>query len=169
MFTELHAMAKAATLLITASAEGDQLRVSVTPTYPDGKMPAGAPTLRPLSVIGTPEELNADFAQALTIWVAPKRSILEQAEAAAGDADDAAPGKPAAKVVAKEPKAKPGRKTAAATPKADDAGTVGGPEMDGDQASVVEAPAAETPPPAAEPVAQSAPAAVVDTFTIDLF
>ncbi len=32
MFTELHAMATHATLLITACADGDQLRVSVTPT-----------------------------------------------------------------------------------------------------------------------------------------
>lgn len=182
MFKELHAMANDATLLITAKAEGDQLRVSVTPTYPDGKVPAGASPLRPLSVIASPEELDADFAAVLEFWRAPKRSLIEQAQAAAGDADDGASPKAAskpaeAKASAAQPKSKTSRK-----PKADAAAGSGapGPVADGEgegngdaetfaltgvESSADAAPAAE---PAAEP--EPAPdAAPVDTFTIDLF
>lgn len=183
MFNELHAMAKAATLLITASAEGDQLRVSVTPTYPDGKVPAGAALLRPLSVIGTPDELEADFTTALTIWRAPKRSIIEQAQAAADDEpDDNAGGKAAAKPAAdKSAKARPSRKpTAAAAPKADSAGQgaaestdVAGSSSDsaagalGGDEEASNSGAAPAEPPAAEPA--PAAEAVKDRFTIDLF
>ncbi|MFZ3286219.1 MAG: PRTRC system protein E [Telluria sp.] len=186
MFKELHAMATAATLLITASAEGDQLRISVTPTYPDGKVPAGVAPLRPLSLVGSPEELDADFATVLTFWQAPKRSLMEQAQAAADGAEDDAGAKATGKPAETKPKAKPGRKPGmAATQKADAAGPATGeagpgaePEVAGSQAGGDEVFAltgadsndAGTPaaPPASAPAPESgAPAA--DTFTIDLF
>lgn len=175
MFKQLHAMANAATLLITASAEGDQLRVSVTPTYPDGKVPAGASPLRPLSVIATPEELDADFAAVLAFWQAPKRSLIEQAQAAAGDGDEGASRKAAskpaeAKAPAAQPKSKPGRKTKA------DAATGSGADdevkgdSDAETFALSGAGTTSGAAPAAEPVAEPAPdAAPVDTFTIDLF
>lgn len=181
MFTELHAMAKAAMLLITATAEGDQLRVSVSPTYPDGKAPAGAVALRPLSLVGTPEELDADFGAALALWLTPpKRSIMEQAQAAAGqDADEAPAAKVATKTSSKpaETKAKrnAGRKTSPAAQSQDDAETKSDDEDQDDDAEtgaptatpVAEAPAAVDPAPVT-----TAPAPVVDVVdaqTLDLF
>lgn len=90
MFNDLHALAKSATLMIVITAEGDDLRVSVTPTQHD----KAAPTpLRPLSLLGTPDELDAGFTLALQTWRAPRMSILDQAKA---QADDATPTKPAA-------------------------------------------------------------------------
>lgn len=179
MFKELHAMAKAATLLITASAEGDQLRVSVTPTYPEGKVPAGAAPLRPLSVVGSPDELDADFAAVLAFWQAPapKKSLIEQAQSAAENADDGAQPKPAAKPAETKPKVKPGRKPGAAaaakpevTEQAGAGAAAGGAEEfaltpgETPADAAPEAPATD-PQPEPEPVA-SAP---VDKFTIDLF
>lgn len=165
MFTELHAMAKAAMLLITATAEGDQLRISISPTYPAGKAPAGATALRPLTLVGTPDELNADFAAALAVWqTPPKRSIIEQARAAAqDDADDAAPAKttaqPAAKVVEPKEKQKGGRKAKPADEPQGDASAQPGSDnavQDGDNATgETAAPAA----PAAPAVDDAAPAA----------
>jgi PRTRC genetic system protein E len=177
MFKELHAMAKDATLLITATAEGDQLRVSVTPIYPNGTN-ASAATLRPLSVIGSPEELDADFAAVLEFWKAPKRTLIEQAQAAAAgeDASEVVKGtsKPANAKPAEDakPKSKPGRKPktdASGAPgpagPADDANNNGGAEtfaLTGAESSDDETPVAEPEP---APVA----ATPVDKFTIDLF
>jgi PRTRC genetic system protein E len=103
MFTELHSLAQKSTLMIVVTAEGDQLRVNVTPANADRKE---KPALRPLSLIGTVEELDRDFAQALVIWQAPKKqSLLEQAAAAGddeeGDAGKAGPAKPASKQAVK--------------------------------------------------------------------
>jgi PRTRC genetic system protein E len=186
MFKELHAMAKDAMLLITATAEGDQLRVSVTPTYPDGKVPAGAAPLRPLSVIASPEELDADFAAVLAFWKTPtpKQTLLEQAQAAAGDGDDGAGSKPAdvqpkvriaAKPVDVQPKAKTSRKS-----KADDAAGAAAPgpaatgagkgEGSAESFALTGTESNTDAAPTVEPVAEPAPDAVpVDTFTIDLF
>jgi PRTRC genetic system protein E len=121
MFTELHAMAKAAMLLITATAEGDQLRISITPSYPDGKVPAGATALRPLAVVGTPDELNEDFAAVLNLWQAPKLSVLEQAQAQVAELDDdadtqKATGKAVTKASDAKSKTKSTRKSAPAAP-----------------------------------------------------
>jgi len=108
MFTQLHAMAQAAMLLITATADGDQLRISITPSYPDGKVPAGATALRPLSLVGTPDELNADFGAVLAMWQAPKRSILEQAQDQVDEQDDDADApKATSKATTKSSDAKP--------------------------------------------------------------
>lgn len=96
MFQDLHALAQGATLMIVVSSEGDDLRVSVTPTQNDKSIPT---PVRPLSLLGTPEELDAGFAIALQTWRAPRMSIVDQAKA---QANDEAPAKPAA---AAKPKA----------------------------------------------------------------
>lgn len=96
MFTALHALAKQATLMITIAPEGaDQLRVNVTPVPADSKAKASLPM--PLSLVATPAEFDADFATALATWHAPKRSLIEQAQAATGGAPGAAPALPAPK------------------------------------------------------------------------
>jgi PRTRC genetic system protein E len=107
MFTSLHALAKQATLMITIAAEGDdQLRVNVTPVPFDGKAKANLP--QPLSLVATAAEFDADFVAALSTWQAPKRSLVEQAQAATGTASSAAPALPAPKAAAKNDK--PGKK-----------------------------------------------------------
>lgn len=175
MFTELHAMAKAAMLLITATAEGDQLRISISPTYPDGKIPASGAALRPLSLVGTPNELDADFAAVLNLWQAPKRSVLEQAQAQVDEQADEVNTANSSGKVAKasdtKPKAKAGRKSAAAAaPQADtttqptDAAETAA-RAGGEDTSGAAAPDTSTDVPiAAEPVV-----AVADVYTIDLF
>lgn len=103
MFTSLHELAKQATLMITIAAEGDgQLRVNVTPVPFDTKAKANLP--QPLSLVASPAEFDADFTAALTTWHAPKRSLVEQAQAAAGGAPAAAPALPAPKASTKTDK-----------------------------------------------------------------
>jgi PRTRC genetic system protein E len=100
MFTTLHELAKKATLMITIATEGDgQLRVNVTPMPFDTKAKANLP--QPLSLLATPTEFDADFIAALSTWQAPKRSLLQQAQDAAGGAPAAAPTQPAPKSEAK--------------------------------------------------------------------
>lgn len=110
MFTSLHALAKQATLMITIAAEGDgQLRVNVTPMPFDDKAKSQLP--KPLSLLATPAEFDADFSAALATWQAPKRSLVQQAEDAAGDDEPVAPAAAAQKAPAKQDK--PGRKAPA--------------------------------------------------------
>lgn len=107
MFISLHELAKKATLMITIAAEGDdQMRVNVTPVPFDTKAKANLP--QPLSLVASPAEFDADFAAALLTWHAPKRSLIEQAQAAGG-APAAAPALPAPKSESKNEK--PGRKS----------------------------------------------------------
>ena len=102
MFTSLHELAKKATLMITIAAEGDeQLRVNVTPVPFDTKAKANLP--QPLSLVASPAEFDADFDAALLTWQAPKRSLIEQAQAAGG-APAAAPALPAPKCESKNDK-----------------------------------------------------------------
>lgn len=79
MFTELHQLAQAASLLISAAAEGDQLRVTInfSSTGKTGKTP------HPLVLVGTPEELDEGFAQAIAIYEPSALPLLDQARAAA--------------------------------------------------------------------------------------
>lgn len=153
MFTKLHALAQAATLMVVVAREGaDQLRVSVTPMKNDGK--ASGPELRPLSVVATPAELDAEFAEALAIWQAPRRSVLEQARDAAAEDDEAATGAGAPKKPA--PAKKPAVKAAArGTPAAKTTATPSG------EAQPLPVGEAEGGTPAGadgEPVASQAPA-----------
>lgn len=109
MFSTLHELAKQATLMITVAAEGDdQLRVNVTPMPFDMKAKSKLP--QPLSLLATPTEFDADFIAALSTWQAPKRTLIQQAQDAAGGAPAAAaPALPAPKADTKSEK--PGRKT----------------------------------------------------------
>lgn len=108
MFSTLHELAKQATLMITVAAEGDdQLRVNVTPMPFDTKAKSKLP--QPLSLLATPTEFDADFIAALSTWQAPKRTLIQQAQDAAGGAPAAAaPALPAPKADSKAEK--PGRK-----------------------------------------------------------
>lgn len=176
MFTELHSLARAASLLISVAAEGDALRVTVNaaPTTKNG------PAMHPLVLVGTPDELDAGFAQAIQIFEPSALPLLQQAEAAAiangnkgkgtpketakpsAKADTAAAGTPAKRGPGRPPK---NASTAAtdnkdATPPAENPGTgadegTAAPEVDPRQMSLVDAEAANgqgsTEPATAEP------------------
>lgn len=180
MFKALHALAQKATLMIVITAEGDELRVNVTPVHSGDK--AQAHELRPLSVLATADELETDFAEALSIWQAPKRSLLDQARDVVDDNGTATgnAGAGSKKTVAKKPaepkkKAPPAAKGSAPAQDGDETAAGAGSPA-GDAVPAVGAPAGEAAPapaPAADtPPADPAPAAdaeVVDTFTLDLF
>lgn len=101
MFTSLHAIAQQATLMITIAPEGaDQLRVNVTPMPFNDKAKAQLP--KPLSLLATPAEFDADFIAALEAWQAPKRSLIQQAQDAS--AEEPAPAVSAAKPAGKNEK-----------------------------------------------------------------
>ncbi|MBC7860317.1 MAG: PRTRC system protein E [Burkholderiaceae bacterium] len=168
MFTALHGLAQSATLMIVVAADGDQLRVSITPTATGDKTKPHA--LRPLSLLATPAELDADFAAALAIWQAPKRSLIEQAQAAAGEDPDEDAGESsngAATEPAAPKKEKPGRKKKADAPAnpgiaQGDAGAGPQPvELEGAEESKSNPEIAPPPAPAQPPAA--------DEFTLDLF
>lgn len=192
MFTSLHALAQAATLLVVITAEGaDQLRINVTPTRTDDKTKPHK--LRPLSLVGTPDELDEGFADALAEWQAPRRSLVEQARDAGGDEDGgAAPTAKASKANAAAPekkaesapaavKGKPGRKpkaTADAAPADAAGGDAAGADAGGGDAAAADAGGGDAagadaaPAGAASGAAPGAGAAgdpAADEFTLDLF
>ncbi|MFV8629829.1 PRTRC system protein E [Ralstonia pseudosolanacearum] len=185
MFAELHQLAQAAPLLVSITAEGDALRVTTSSTSTKNG------GLLPMVLIGTPDELDRDFAAAVQIYEPSALSILQQAQAAA--TANSAAGK--AKAIANEPpkasskgagttdappKRGPGRppkNASAAAAKAevtsqpeDDSEDTGAPEVDPRQMSLVTpetevAPAAtDTPPPAeASPQPSDMTPAVADS------
>lgn len=77
MFAALHTLAQAAPLLVSITAEGDALRVTTSCTSSKGG------GLLPMVLVGTPEELDRDFATAVQIYEPSALSILQQAQAAA--------------------------------------------------------------------------------------
>ncbi|MGT2453747.1 PRTRC system protein E [Cupriavidus basilensis] len=81
MFKALHQFAQASPLILTIVAEDDQLRVTLTPRLDASSTVKAAP--RPLSIVATPEELDADFATAIGIFAPGALSVLEQAEVVA--------------------------------------------------------------------------------------
>ena len=186
MFTDLHELTQTATLMIVVTSEGDQLRVSVTPTQAGDKTKPHA--LKPLSLLGTPTELDEYFGAALLAWQTPKKSLVEQAQDAANaeDSDDEdakkAPSAAKSKPAPKAEKGKPGPKkkgpvqTALA---ADDTSTPEGTAGKSDttegetEFALEPAPAGEpdatTTTEPASPPAAPAPAPVVDTKTLNLF
>nr|DAP68842.1 MAG TPA: PRTRC system protein E [Caudoviricetes sp.] len=85
MFAALHALAQKSTLMIVLSTEGDLLRLNIAPAPNDE---SEQPSIRPLSLLATPEELDRDLITALQIWQAPRKSLLEQAADAAAQPDD---------------------------------------------------------------------------------
>ncbi|MDR6447440.1 PRTRC genetic system protein E [Paraburkholderia terricola] len=114
LFASLHPLAKRTTLTLLITAEGDQLRVNVTPRANDDTK--GEKPLYPLSILATPEELDRDFAEAVSIYEPSTLSVLEQARvasAANGTADAVTKALPAPAATAK---GKGSRKRAAEQP-----------------------------------------------------
>lgn len=164
LFQSLHDLALVAPLNILISDEGGgQLRVNVTP-QPTKK----EQKLWPLSVAGTPAELDEQFAEAVAVYQPGALSILDQARAcaSANSSDD----KPTASAAPKADAAGAAEKRGRGRPpknKAPDSGDGGGdagqaPQADPRQTSILDdnaaagpaaadAPSADTPAPEAAP------------------
>ncbi|WP_051657050.1 PRTRC system protein E [Burkholderia cenocepacia] len=181
LFTSLHALAQISSInvLITTEGAANLLRVNVTP-LPNGK---GEKKLWPLSLVATPEELDAEFAAAVAAYEPGVLSLLDQAYAcAAANKSDAAPALPAPN--AGDATGTPGKRGRGRPPKAakaDDANNP--PSTDGANAGATdprqmriddagqpsdgsETPAAETPGPA-EPA--NAPQSQSTDAGVDLY
>ncbi|MEF2265377.1 PRTRC system protein E [Janthinobacterium sp. LS2A] len=194
MFTALHALTQSATLMIVVTAEGDDLRVSITPTQASDKTKAHK--LQPLSLVASPAEMDDGFAAAIQSWQAPKLSLQQQVEAANAAGADPVASTASSKAAPKEAgkRAGPGRpkKIEGSAPGGE--GTAGAAEKAGQQddtppsgndSSAGAAPGTATQdgaaPPAdaadAEekeeitlpPAGNPAITAAVDTVTLDLF
>jgi PRTRC genetic system protein E len=79
-FASLKPLADRATIVALITADGDLLRVNVSPQAVTGEKDS---TLHPLSLLASPEELDRDFAQAVALYKPTIMSVLEQAQAAA--------------------------------------------------------------------------------------
>lgn len=127
MWNPIYELAKTTALLLTISADAkaNQLVVTVTPR-PSGK---GEPALsQPLTLRGTPEELDSGFVDALTRYGTSYASLKETVEASLALMEEAkktaaAKATPAAKPAAAKPGAStkppvsaPAAKAATATP-----------------------------------------------------
>src|ERR1700738_542663 len=115
LFTTLFPLTKRAALTVLIVAEGDQLRVNVMPKSKDG---SEEKTIYPLSLLASPEELDRDFAEAVSIYEPGSQSVLDQARAAsaANNNGEAPKARPAPS------KGKGGRKRAAELPPPDASG-----------------------------------------------
>jgi PRTRC genetic system protein E len=111
LFASLYPLAQKTTLTLLITAEGDQLRVNVTPRANDDAK--GEKTLYPLSILAKPDELDRDFAAAVEIYEPSTLSVLDQARAASA-ANGNASTPPA--LPAPSSKGKGGRKRATETP-----------------------------------------------------
>ncbi|MBB6591176.1 PRTRC system protein E [Ralstonia solanacearum] len=156
MFAALHTLAQAAPLLVSITAEGDALRVTTSCTSSKGG------GLLPMVLVGTPEELDRDFATAVQIYEPSALSILQQAQAAATansttgkskaianePAKTSSKGTGAADAPAKRGPGRPPKNGGATAPKADapsstgnqsddDSENAGAPEIDPRQMSLV--------------------------------
>lgn len=193
MFTALHALTQSATLMIVVTAEGDDLRVSITPTQAGDKTKAHK--LQPLSLVASPAELDDGFAAAIQSWQAPKLSLQQQVEAANATGADSVTPPASSKAASKEAGKRPGpgrpKKNEAAAPGgegtagADKAGQLDDTLPTGNDAGAGAAPGAATQDDAASPAVatdievkieitqppagNTAITAAVDTVTLDLF
>lgn len=193
MFTALHALTQSATLMIVVTAEGDDLRVSITPTQAGDRTKAHK--LQPLSLIASPAELDDGFAAAIASWQAPKLSLQQQVEAANAAGADPVASTASSKAAPKEANKRqgPGRpkKNEVAAPGGD--GTTGAVDKAGQQddtlppgndaagAALGAATQNDATPPAGAadadekeeitlpPASDAAITAAVDTATLDLF
>ena len=104
MFTEIQQMMDDGVpfMTITIARENDALRVNFIPKA-SGE---GDITATPLSLLGTADELDADFIEAISSFRSTRKSIADQvaqskaeAEVLAKEADEKAKAKSAAKVV----------------------------------------------------------------------
>lgn len=169
LFASLHPLAQRTTLTLLITAEGDQLRVNVTPRANDDTK--GEKPLYPLSILATPDELDRDFAEAVSIYEPSTLSVLDQARAASAANGTVDAGTKAA-LPAPTTKGKGGRKRAAELPAptdaSDNAGNDAGdaPLADPRQTQIpgidpdVEPATAETPAVVAEQDSSNAQAAV---------
>lgn len=125
MFQQLHPLIKQTQLLIMVSAEGELLRVNITPKAEEDANPALA---TPLSLLATPEELDAQLPEILAGYTDAHMDLraslnnavaqISEAKAEAGKKEGGT--KPAAKKAeAKKPAAK--TKTAETKPAEPDA------------------------------------------------
>ena len=126
LFASLHPLAQRTTLTLLITAEGDQLRVNVTPRANDDTK--GEKTLYPLSILATPEELDRDFAEAVSIYEPSTLSVLEQARAASAANGTVDAGTKA--LPAPGNKGKGSRKRATELPAPTDANNAGGADSD---------------------------------------
>lgn len=135
LFTSLYPLAQRTTLTLLLTAEGDQLRVNVTPRASNDAK--GEKTLYPLSILATPEELDADFAEAVAIYEPSIASVIDQARAASAANTDSrsAPALPAPT----RGKRKPGRPPKADAATGENDSTDGTPETDPRQMSIDDA------------------------------
>ncbi len=152
MFAELHQLARAASLLISVAAEGDNLRVTVNATSTS----KNGPGVHPLVLVGTPQEIDEGFAEAVQIFEPSALPLLDQARAAANaNGKKGTPALEAPKGTTKKtqaadtpPKRGPGRPTnaeKAAAEAAKKAGAAGCelPPTDTDESADAEAPAVD--------------------------
>ncbi|WP_334037887.1 PRTRC system protein E [Burkholderia gladioli] len=165
LFQSLHELALVAPLNILISDEGGgQLRVNVTP-QPTKK---SEQKLWPLSVAGTPAELDDQFAEAVAVYQPGALSVLDQARACASANNES--GKPAALPAPKADAAGGTEKRGRGRPaknKASDAGDGGGdagkePQTDPRQTSILDdstsaGPAGADAPSADAPALEAAP------------
>jgi PRTRC genetic system protein E len=79
-FASLKPLADRATIVALITADGDLLRVNVSPQAVNGENDM---TLHPLSLLASPEELDRDFAKAVELYKPTVMSVIEQAQAAA--------------------------------------------------------------------------------------
>ncbi|MFT0167529.1 PRTRC system protein E [Paraburkholderia mimosarum] len=141
LFQSLFPLARENALTILIVAEGDQLRVNVMPKSKDEK---AQKTLYPLSLLGSPDELDEHFAEAVRIYAPHSQSVLDQARAAseANGNSSAAPALPAPDAAPAPAKGKPGRKpknVALPAPTVDAAGdAISDPNKEADNAKEVE-------------------------------
>lgn len=167
LFASIYPLAQKTTLTLLITAEGDQLRVNVTPRANDDAK--GEKTLYPLSILAKPEELDRDFAAAVEIYEPSTLSVLDQARAAsAANGNASTP----ASLPAPAPKGKRGPKRVAETPAPtdsnDNAGTDDAPPVDPRQTQIpgidpdAEHATAETPAVAGEQDASNAQPAAED-------
>ncbi|WP_186234210.1 PRTRC system protein E [Burkholderia gladioli] len=131
LFTALHDIARAANISVLISAEGDdRIRVHVTPV----QSAKAEKKLWPLSLVGTPAELDEQFAAAVAAYQPGALSVLDQALACAaanstGKAAPAALPAPASSTAASD---KPRRGRPPKNKTADDTPAGGAPEPQAD-------------------------------------
>jgi PRTRC genetic system protein E len=180
MFSAIEKLARGGTLLVTVCKEDDHaLRVGVTQVPTSSKTEQ---TLRPLSLIGTAAELDAGFAEAVSIWQAPRKSLAEQARAAAADEEDdadAQASKPKTSGSKRAPKAQADKQklaasAATAAPAGEEAtSTPGADAAAGASDGAFPAPSADAAADAGGEAASAPSAAPIevaeDVFTLDLF
>lgn len=148
MFKELHPLVRRTTLHILLSAEGDLLRVNITPKAIEGDNPALA---TPISLLASPEELDAELATILAGYTDAHldlRASLEIAKTAMTEGKPAA--KPADKAKPEKAKGKGKATTEPEKPANPD-------EPEAAAASSSESPTAETAPDPAQPAEPEQP------------